>query len=123
MAPDLPYLQACIAIDEEGIARLRRANPKGLLVAANFQWIANGSVSKSPPEALAALLDDITTLSTVSRSRSTFSTCSLYRSPEDAQWNTRLVSEGHDLLVRADFSKDSPLRDYGALQDPHLPQQ
>ena len=115
LAPVLPYLQACIAIDEEGIARLRRAIAKGLLVAANFQWIANGSVSKSPPEALAALLDDIATLSDGVEIALDILHMHFYNNHQKTlEWNARLVSVGRDLLVRADFSKDSPLRDYGA---------
>ncbi len=75
LAPALPYLQKCAGIDKEGIARLRRAIAKGAVAAANFQWIANGSVSKSPPGALAALRRISPPSQVVLRSRSLSSTC------------------------------------------------
>jgi hypothetical protein len=62
LAPLLPYLQSRIDLDEEGIARLRRAIAKGVLVSANFRVIATGVVSNSPPVALGMLLEDIATL-------------------------------------------------------------
>jgi hypothetical protein len=115
LAPVLPYLQARIGVDAEGIARLRRAVAKGVLVAANFQTIANGSVSKSPPEALAALLEDIATLSGGVEIALDILHMRFYSNRQEMhEWNARLISVGRDLLVRADFSKDSPLRDYGA---------
>jgi len=115
LAPVLPYLQARVGIEAGGIERLRRAVAKGVLVAANFQSIANGSVSKSPPEPLAALLDDIATLS--DGVEIALDVLHMYFSSnreETSNRNARLVSVGRDLLVRADFSKDSPLRDFGA---------
>ena len=115
LAPVLPYLQARVRLDGEGIARLRRAVAKGVLVAANFQWLANGSVSKSPPEALAALLGDIATLSDgVEIALDVLHMHFHSNCEETSNRNARLVSLGRDLLVRADFSKDSPLRDFGA---------
>jgi hypothetical protein len=115
LAPILPYLQKCIAIDGEGITRLRRAIAKGVLPAANFRWIANDSVSKSPPEALAALLEDIATLSGGAQIALDILQMYFYCNHEERRdRNPRLISVGRDLLVRADFSKDSPLRDYGA---------
>jgi len=115
LAPVLPYLQARVGIDAGGVERLRRAVAKGVLVAANFQSIANASVSKSPPEPLAALLEDIATLSDGVEIALDVLHMHFYSNPEETcNRNARLVSVGRDLLVRADFSKDSPLRDLGA---------
>src|SRR6266496_1595087 len=115
LAPVLPYLQAQIGVDTQGIARLRRAIAKGVLVSGHFQWIANGNVSKSPAEGLAALLEDLTMLSGgVEIALDILHMHFSNNRKETHQWNTRLVSVGRDLLIRADFSKDSPLRDYGA---------
>jgi hypothetical protein len=114
LAPILPFLQACVAIDAEGIERLRRAIVKGVLVGANFQWIANGSVSKSPPEALAALLEGIATLS--GGVQIALDVLQMHFSSNHEQTherNARLISVGRDLLVRANFSKDSKPPDYG----------
>jgi hypothetical protein len=115
LAPVLPYLQARVGIDAQGIERLRRAIAKGVLVAANFQSIANGSVSKSPPEPLAALIEDIATLSNgVEIALDVLHMHFFSNREETINRNARLVSVGRDLLVRANFSKDSPLRDFGA---------
>jgi ferredoxin-thioredoxin reductase catalytic subunit len=115
LAPILPYLQARIGIDAEGIERLRRAVAKGVLVAANFQSIANGSVSKSPPESLAALLEDISTLCEGVEIALDVLNMHFYSNREGTNnCNVRLVSVGRDLLVRANFSRDSPLRDFAA---------
>ena len=115
LAPVLPYLQARVGIDTAGIERLRRAVAKGVLVAANFQSIANGSVSKSPPELLAALLEDIATLSDGVEIALDVLHMHFYCNREEtSNRNARLVSVGRDLLVRANFSKDSPIRDFGA---------
>jgi len=114
LAPVLPYFQACVAIDTQGIARLRRAIAKGVLVAANFRRIANRSVSKSPPEALAVLLEDIATLSDGVEVALDVLQMHLYCNPEQTRnRNERLVSVGRDLLVRANFGKNSTLPDYG----------
>ncbi len=115
LAPVLPYLQARVGIDTEGIGRLRRAVAKGVLVAGNFQSIANGSVSKSPPEPLAVLLEDIATLSDGVEIALDVLHMHFYSNREEtSNRNARLVSVGRDLLVRANFSKNSPLRDFGA---------
>lgn len=115
LLPILPYLQARVGIDVEGIARLRRAVAAGGLVASNFYSIANGSVSESPPEPLAGLLEDIATLSGGVEIALEILHMHFYRDREKAfERNARLVSIGRDLLVRANFSKDTPVRDFGA---------
>jgi hypothetical protein len=114
LAPVLPYLQTRIGIDAAGIARLRRAIAKGVMVAPNFLNIANGSVSNSPPDELAALLQDIATLS--DGVEIALNVLEMYFSSnrEDKnERNARLVSAGRDLLIRANFSKNSMLREYG----------
>jgi hypothetical protein len=109
----LPYLQARAGIDTDGVARLRRAIAKGMLVAANFQYIANGSVSKSPPDALAALLEDIATLSDGVEIALDILSMYFFRDQKEAREpNARLISVGRDLLVRANFSRNGGLRDY-----------
>lgn len=114
LAPVLPYLQARAGIDAQGIERLRRAIAKGVLMAANFQCIANGSVSKSPPEPLAAMLEDITTLSDgVEIALDILEMHFFSNRDETRKWNARLISVGRDLLVRANFSHNSRLPDYG----------
>jgi len=115
LVPALPYLQGRAGIDAEGVERLRRAVAKGVLVAANFQSIANSSVAKSPPEPLAALLQDIATLSDGVEIAIEVLHMYFYCNREaTSNRNARLVSVGRDLLGRASVRKDSPLRDFGA---------
>ena len=114
LAPILPYLQARVGIDTEGIERLKRALSKGVLVPTNFKSIANGSVSKSPPEALAALLEDIATLSDGVEIALDILQMHFFSNREPThEHNARLFSVGRDLLVRANFNNDSRLPDYG----------
>ena len=56
LAPNLPYLQGRVAIDEEGIARLRQAIALGKLEAGSFYSIANGVIGDALPQALGSLL-------------------------------------------------------------------
>jgi hypothetical protein len=112
LAPFLPYFQTCVGIDTDGIERLRRAIAKGVLTAANFQYIANGSVAQSPPDDLAALLEDIATLSGGVEIALDVLHMHFYANGEQKDnHNARLVSLGRGLLVRADLSK---ARDYAA---------
>lgn len=112
LAPILPRLQACVGIDTEGIARLRRAVAKGVLAASDFYAIANGSVLQSPQEHLGALLEDIATLSDGVEVAFDILQMHFYR--ERPGWSARLVSVGRDLLSRVDFSKKVRPRDFGA---------
>lgn len=115
LAPVLPYLQARAGIDVEGIARLRRAIAKGVLMAANFRHIANGSVSNSPPEQLAELLEDIATLSGGVEMALRVLHMHFFRARDDTREQSgRIVAVGRDLLARASFGKDSDLGDFGA---------
>lgn len=115
LLPHLPYLQACTDLDVEGIARLRRAVAEGGLLASNFSSIANGSVSKSPPEDLAELLEDIGALS--DGVRSALEILHMYfhaNRREGIPQDSRLISVGRKLLIQTKFSKCDHLRDYAA---------
>lgn len=115
LAPVLPYLQARAGLDAAGIARLRRAIAKRVLVAPNFLNIANGSVSDSPPDELAALLEDIGMLSGGSGIAIEILHMHFYgKQEETASINPRIKSVGRELLIRADFGKESAIRDFGA---------
>jgi hypothetical protein len=115
LAPVLPYLQARAGIDATGIARLRRAIAKGVLVAPNFLNIANGSVSNSPPDELAALLEDIAMLSGGIGIAIEILHMHFYGKQKETTYiNPRIKSVGRELLIRADFGKESSIRDFGA---------
>jgi len=100
LLPNLPYLQARVGIDAEGIARLRRAISAGGLAASNFHCIANRSVSGSPPEHLAALLEDIAMLpGGVEIGLDILNMRFHLDSQEGIEQSARLVSVGRDLLA------------------------
>jgi hypothetical protein len=114
IGPSLPYLQARVGIDKDGIARLQRAIGKGVLRAEDFCSIATGVVGDSPPEELSALLFDIASLPDGVEIALDILHMHLYRDQEDGHlWNQSLIEVGRDLLRRADFSKKSQLRDFG----------
>lgn len=62
LLPFLGYLQACVGIDEVGIARLRHAIASQAVSARTFAFIATGVVEHAPPAPLAELLNDIASL-------------------------------------------------------------
>jgi hypothetical protein len=114
LAPNLPYLQGRVAINEEGIARLRRAINLGKLEATSFYSIANGVVGDAPPEALGHLLSDIAALTDGVELALDILHMHFYRDREDGRpTHPKLADVGRDLLGQADFSKQGSLRDFG----------
>ena len=114
LASVLPYLQARVGIDEEGIMRLRRAIRKDVVKADDFCCIANGEVGDSPPEPLGALLLDIAGLVDgveialdILHMRF-FCDHEAGRSPQ-----VNLIELGRTFLCRLDVSRISDSRDYG----------
>ena len=114
LAASLPYLQARVAIDTQGIARLRRAIERGVLSAWNFQSIANGSVVESPPDALGLLLTDIGNLADGVEIALDILHMHFYRDREEGRQRApSLIAVGRELLLRADFRKKQSLHDFG----------
>lgn len=114
LAQDLPYLQARVAIDHDGIARLRRAIGRGKLVAWSFMHIASGVVGEAPPEDLGPLLVDIAALTDGVEIALDILHMYFYRDREEGRVrHPLLIDVGRNLLVRADFSKKGMLRDFG----------
>ncbi|MFJ1300676.1 hypothetical protein ACILG0_11960 [Pseudomonadota bacterium AL_CKDN230030165-1A_HGKHYDSX7] len=114
LAASLPYLQACVAIDAQGIARLRRAIEREVLSARNFQIIANGSVGESPPDALGPLLTDIGNLPDGVEIALDILHMHFYCDREDGRQRApSLISVGRELLLRADIGREQSLRDIG----------
>lgn len=109
----LPYLQARIGLDDEGIARLRRAIAKGVLMADDFRSIANGAVSDSPPDPLGALLEEIAQLSGGIEIALDILSMHFHRDIDKPhKLSTRLLAVGRDLLMRVDFSNMKLMRDF-----------
>jgi hypothetical protein len=114
LVPILPYLQASIGVDEDGIARLRNAIAKGVMRSEYFMNIANGSVRDTPEEPLAMLLEDIGALSGGVEVALDILFMHLFRDQKEKRVPGAVVGEvGRNLFVRADFSKKGSNRDYG----------
>lgn len=116
LLPVLPYLQARVGLDAEGIARLRKAIAEVNMSASHFYSIANGSVSNSPPEPLAALLEDISQLPKgLNVALDILHMHFFSRQQKDGgDQNARLLSVGRNLLSRFEYGIDDSLRDYAA---------
>ncbi len=110
----LPYLQARIGIDEDGIRRLRRAIKKGGLKADDFLNIANGVVGDSPPHALGTLLLDVASLADGVDIALNILHMHFFRDREAGRpRNPSLIEVGRNLLRRANFSKKRTPRGHG----------
>lgn len=113
VAASLPYLQAQIAIDGQGIARLRRAIERSVVSARNFQVIANGSVGNSPPDALSLLLTDIGNLADGVEIALDILHMHFYRDRQESRQHApSLITVGRELLLRADFGKNQRVQDF-----------
>lgn len=118
LLPVLPYLQARVGLDSEGIGRLRRAIAATNIAAQQFYTIANGSVSASPPEPLAQLLEDIAAMpdgAIVALDILHMHFFSQERKGERDQ-HPRLVSVGCHLLMHVELCRKGLGRDYAAHQ-------
>lgn len=114
LAPQLPYLQGRVAIDEKGIDRLRRAILSGNLTAFAFSSLANGGIAQAPPQALAALLYDIAAMAGGVGVALDILHMSFYRDNRDEkQPDAGLVAAGRVLLARADFREAGMGRNHG----------
>lgn len=111
---NLPYLQARIGIDKDGIHRLQRAIRKGAMKARDFYSIANGVVCDSPPEYLGALLLDIASLEGGVKLALDILQMHFYDDKNGVpSHNQSLIKIGRKLLCRADFSERDTVGDFG----------
>jgi len=114
LAPLLPYLQAGIGVDDEGITRLRKAIAEGVIESNFFMSIANGSVGDSPEKPLAELLEDIASLSGGVEVALDILFMHLFRDKKEKRVSGAVIVEAaRNLLVRADFSKKGAHRNFG----------
>jgi hypothetical protein len=108
LAPVLPYLQACVAIDEAGITRLRTAIAKGALSSDDFWSIANRSIESATPSDLKGLLGDVAGLpggvAVASRVLHMYFLCH-QKDPRPPA--SELIDIGRDLLLQFDFNKNA----------------
>lgn len=114
LAANLPYLQARVSINAQGVSRLRRAIDRDALTARDFHSIANGSVGETPPDDLGALLTDVASLPGGVEIALDILHMHFYRDRKEGRTRaSSLIAVGRDLLRRADFGKKQSLRDFG----------
>ena len=109
----LPYLQARIGIDEDGISRLRRAIKHGFIEAWAFKNMSGGIVGNTPPDTLDKLLLDIADMPDgVAVSLSVLHTYVYWDQKAGKIANSALIEVGRKLLCRADFGNNKTRDDY-----------
>ena len=114
LVPILPLLQTGIGVDDKGIARLRQAIAKGVMISDYFMSIANGSVANSPEEPLAGLLNDIASLpGGVEVALDILHMYFFQNQKEKSVPALIIVETGRNLFVRADFRKKGSSWDFG----------
>ncbi|NTW88236.1 MAG: hypothetical protein HGB26_03735 [Desulfobulbaceae bacterium] len=121
LTPILPYLQAAIGVNNEGIARLRNAITEGVMDAIYFNAIANGSVGDSPEEPLAMLLNDIASLPGGVEVALSILHMHLWRDQKEKRIAHPIIIDiGRNLLVCADYRKNTQLLDFGLKNIIHV---
>ncbi len=109
----LPYLQAQVGINKDGIERLRRAIKKNALNAADFYSIAYGIVADSPAEDLSALLLDIGELSGGIDIALDILHMHLYKDiKSNFTWDRSVIEAGRYLLTHMELTKSSSNHDF-----------
>jgi len=110
----LPYFQARVALDKEGLDRLRTAIPLGLLKASDFACLAFGVIRDAPAAPLISLFEALTGLDKGIDMALEILHMRLfcYKNEEKAIPN-ELLLYGRELLKRTDFCEVRMMRDFG----------
>lgn len=113
IAHALPYLQAMVGIDEDGIARLRRTIQHGAVEAWAFQSISGGIIGNATPGALGGLLLDIANMTDGVEVALSILHMYFYIDRQAAKTiNSALIKVGRALLCRVDFGRKQTRTDY-----------
>jgi hypothetical protein len=109
----LPYFQARVALDEEGLDRLRRAIPLGLLKASDFACLAYGVIRDAPAAPLISMLEALVGLDKGIGEALDILHMRLYCSESEEAIPDELLFYGRELLKRTDFCDVRLMRDFG----------
>ncbi len=113
VGPSVVYLQANVALDESGIARLCRGLREGRFTAHSFNALAYGVAGDAPQGALAELLTELSALEGGTSVALEILHMALYCHKKDkVETDPRLIEVGHFLLMRTDYSLDGDVREY-----------
>lgn len=113
LGAQLPYLQARVALDEEGLERLAMGIGLGHLTAWNFMAIANGGIRGAPAVALTNLLERLAEIERGTGVAIAILNMRLCDDREDpASFDPLLIAAGRRLLRRVDFTDIKAVRDF-----------
>lgn len=117
MAPHFVYLQAQTEINEEAVARLRKAIASGRIASCTFGYLACGVVGPAPQDALGAMLTELSRLeggATVALD--IFHMATFCRRTDGLEVENVLLDAGHQLLLRTDYKNVQDVRDHQVHQ-------
>jgi len=110
----LPYFQARVALDEEGLDRLRRAIALDLLKASDFANLACGVIRDAPAAPLISMLEALAGLDKGIGEALDILHMYFYCSKDDEKAiPDELLLYGRELLKRTDFRDVRLMRDFG----------
>lgn len=117
MAPHFVYLQARAEMNEEAIARLRRAIASERIPAYNFGNLACGVIGPAPQVALAAMLTDLSRLEGgTAVALDIFHMATFCRRTDGSEVENILLDAGHQLLLRVDYKNTQDVRNHRIQQ-------
>lgn len=117
MASNFVYLQARAEMNEEAIARLRRAISSGHIKAHSFYSLASGVIGPAPQSALAAMLDDLCGLEGgTAAALEIFHMATYCLRTDGLEVEGVLLDMGHQLLLRTDYNNSQDVREYRVQQ-------
>lgn len=117
MAPHFVYLQARTEINEEAVARLRKAIASGRIASDTFRHLDCGVVGRAPQGALGAMLTELSRLeggTTVALD--IFHMATSCRRRDCLEVENVLLDAGHQLLLRMDYKNTQDVQNYRVQQ-------
>lgn len=117
MASHFVYLQAQTEMNDEAIARLRKAISSGHIKAHSFNSLASGIIASAPQEALAGMLDDLCGLEGGIATALEIFHMAIYCFKTDGREVAGvLLDAGHRLLLRTDYKNTRDVQEYQVQQ-------
>lgn len=117
LAPRLPYLQSCVALDAEGLARLVAAAREGRLGASDFMHLSSGVIAGVPAEPLVEMLQVLASLGNGIGVALEILFMHFYCAKDcDQPLAENLIAFGRKLLRSVDFSDRHAIRNHTLLE-------
>lgn len=117
MAPYFVYFQARTEMNEEAIARLRKAISTGHVKAHSFYPLACGVIGSAPQIGLAAMLDDLCEMEGgVAVALEIFHMATYCLRTDGLEVEGALLNIGHQLLLRTDYKNNQEVAEHRIQQ-------